>query len=292
MHILLWGTPNSGKTWFRHALARSLSGIKYQLRETHLLNLINATSGLPVFSTPPRDSTSSEIEQTKWIFSWQAQDDFVPECIHSHAVLISDVSGHSLMTLRTGEQDHATYSLLINATHLVAFIDLALLVEDKSSKSNRDEKELQDLAFANLVILLQRKLTDVEIAVCFAKADILSVQERADGPSAILQRPYIEQIACHLERLEARLGSQRISFHLVSSFGFLDDEYMFANRRGDWLENEQMWSPWNIHWPLLTFLERVEYSRLASAGSRLSRFLFLSARSNMHKRHSMYSQLK
>lgn len=292
MHILLWGTPNSGKTWFRHALARSLLGIKYRLRETHLLTLINATSDLPVFFTPPRGLATNEIEQENWLFSWRVLNHRVPECIHSHTITISDVPGSLLMTLRTGEQDNAAYSLFMSATHLVIFVNLEHFLGDASRKPDKVAKELQETALANLAMLIQRKSEYVEVAVCFSKADILSIQERADGISEILRRPSLEQIACYLEALETTLGSQRINFHLISSFGFLEQEYIFANRGNDWLKNEQMWSPWNVHWPLLTFLERLEHSRLASVGNQLGRFLFRSVRSERHQRYSMYSQLK
>jgi len=285
--ILLWGPPNSGKTWFLNSFTRSVSlcdlyddRFKYDLGEYSgglLTDQLHISSPFEIGDKHiPRDHT--------WLFSRSPKQNTYNAKIsaYSHLLHLIDYPGDMIFNF-----SEDTSTLIKDVDEIIVFLD-PTLTKDYHSKiavSKNDEiyfnDDLIDEEFKlnksgsqKLISVTEyqaqvQKLFDflihwgreeTLIIFCVTKADEWLSKFKGNISDSI-QHFFGENIYRFIQTYRKKFN---IHIYINSAVGFLDEDKKESNFNisSNKMINSNIWDPINSELPVFWLLEKIELDRL------------------------------
>lgn len=272
--IMLWGPPNSGKSWLIGAFAHTMLNINRELEKNgHKFQLqMLDTTGNDLARDVDRLSPTQYPRNNRFIFTREYRDDaktlFDSVNVFRHNLQLYDTRGHYIFPPLGESLDSDTEKHRDVALYWVKNSTCIMLILDPGALSK--EIYLEHLKLLRSHLHNRRKY----IVACVTKGDKEGLF--SDPVSAILWRFGKKVGQSVIDLLRGLNGDgHHVEVNVVSSVGYyLTEEGDYKpNVDGDKLINEYKWSPVRVDKPFLWLLDHVEKQRIDTSSHLIKSLL-------------------
>jgi GTPase SAR1 family protein len=303
--IVLWGPPDSGKTWFLEAFVTWLWN--YNQAENKLARFeLNDMGGLEIHS---RLAESDPMEFARLNVSMKDMVGYLTRynladhsgkapaaklSSYTHYLHITDEKGHSALELLNDTwKVRPTELSFERANGVIIAIDTAWLLQESAGENSKSSEKMGEDSSGKSAQLYNTWIRQLLEKLCNeparpAKRYIALCLMKADASPSTLDDPWMQLETLLGKELLETLGGYKnqrdihIEAFACSAAGYLEEADKKPNISKGRLSNPEKWAPWNVATPVFWMLEEVERQRLLSNGNNICRFFFRTTRQSLY----------